>query len=177
MSYIEDSMTKVGYKVRVIEKEDIVVMGYTHVFPKEPEENDTEPNFIELLKKDGRFDKLFRIKGNNPMMGLGSWDPECEPGGMRYTLCVEKSSDGNSNLLLEDKDYFEKAIGSSLWLCFEVPQTDDRFWKDNPYAMLKKLGYSFHTGSFDVGLHFDVFPDDYDRVSNSAYEFWITVVK
>jgi hypothetical protein len=64
-------------------------------------------------------------------------------------------------------------------MCFEMIQSiyDERFWKDNPYRMMPKLGYQFHTGNYDVGLHFDAYPPYYDQVSNPAMEFWITVVK
>ncbi len=41
---------------------------------------------------------------------------------------------------------------------------------------MAKLGYAFHTGSFDVGLHFDAYPPGYDPERNPVMEFWITVI-
>ena len=67
-------------------------------------------------------------------------------------------------------------------MCFETTQKefDERFWRDNPYTMMKKLGYQFHRGregDYSVGLHFDAYPPDYDPEENPLMEFWITVVK
>jgi hypothetical protein len=48
------------------------------------------------------------------------------------------------------------------------------FWKDDPYKMLRTLGYRFH---FRVGVHFDASPPDHDEKDNPGMEFWISVAK
>ena len=48
-------------------------------------------------------------------------------------------------------------------MCFELIEKkgEERdFWKDNPYVMMRKLGYRFNGR---VGVHFDAYPPDYDR--------------
>lgn len=66
-------------------------------------------------------------------------------------------------------------------MCFEMTEKvyDERFWRDNPYKMMKELGYQFDTreGDYSVGLHFDAYPPDNYIKKNPVMEFWITVVK
>ncbi len=55
-----------------------------------------------------------------------------------------------------------------------MKQYEQRFWDDDPYKMIPKLGYQF---CWDVGVHFEAYPPveacppDFERV-----EFWISVM-
>lgn len=112
---------------------------------------------------------------------MGSWDPECENHGQRYTICIEANEHTVFTHLVEKHPLFTKEIGASDWMVFEISQKilDGQFWKGNPYKMMRKLGYQFHVrdGDFSVVLHFTAYPPDYDDKSNPAMEFWITVKK
>jgi len=103
-------------------------------------------------------------------------------GGQRYTICIEETEHTDFTNLSKEYALFTKEIGASDWMCFEMTEKvyGERFWRDNPYRMMTKLGYQFHTreGDYGVGLHFDAYPpDNYGPEGNPAMEFWITVVK
>ena len=78
-----------------------------------------------------------------------------------------------------EKQFFITEIGATDWMYFQTTQKifDERFWKDNPYKMMKQLGYLFNGADFSVGLHFDAYPPGFDDESNPAPQFWITVKK
>jgi hypothetical protein len=57
-------------------------------------------------------------------------------------------------------------------MCFEMP--NEQLWRDDPYRMLRKLGYRFH---LRVGVHFDAYPPGSHLERNPAVELWISVAK
>jgi predicted transcriptional regulator YdeE len=154
------------------------VTGYTLLVP--PRSDEMIPQFWRQITADGRLELLKNASSNPPwILGLGSWDPECEKHGQRYTICIEATEYTDFTPLAEKYSLFTKEIGASDWMCYQTTQKiyDERFWKDNPYKMMKKLGYLFNGADFSVGLHFDAYPPDFDNESNPAMEFWITVKK
>ncbi len=170
-----------GYDVRVVRREAFRVAGYTRTVPPGPDDTATIVRFCDEVIGDGRLERLKACSPVPPwVLGLGSWDPECPKHGQRYTICIEETTHADFRRLPEKDCPFTKRIGASDWLCFKMTRADypKRFWQDNPYRMLKTLGYRFHagTGDYSVGLHFEAYPPEYDDSPNARMEFWITVI-
>lgn len=143
-------------------------------------EDDLAARFWNELNADGRMEKLRTASHNRPWeLRLGSWDAECEKKGFRYTVCIEATEGTDFSSLELEIPLFTIEIGASDWMCFEMTQAkyDERFWKDNPYRMMKLLGYKFYARDASVGLHFDAYPPDFDMQTNPNMEFWMTVTK
>jgi len=177
VTYLERSEKITGYRVKINRKPAFQVIGYTIIIPPKTE-TQMIPRFVEELMADGRLDTL---KKTSPVpvwiLGLGSWDEECQPGGMRYTMCIEETEQTNLSCLLEQYPLHRQSFEACEWMCFEVPQErfdTDLFWKDDPYKMLRLLDYRFH---LRVGVHFDAIPPDHDEKNNPGMEFWISVQK
>ena len=178
MPYIENSETITGYRVKMMYKPAFRVTGFTLIVP--PQKVSLVPEFWSTLIADGRLEQLRESSSIRPwVLGLGSWDPECQKHGSRYTICLEETAYTDFSGLAQQYTLFTKQIGESDWMCFELDAQAayEKFWQDNPYKMMGPLGYDFHTGSFDVGLHFDAYPPTYQPEANPAFEFWITVKK
>jgi len=187
MNYIENSEGIAGYKVKIWEREAFRVTGYTILVPPGRPGMNKPRELWDAIIADGRLEKLRSASSVRPwVLGLGSWDPECEKKGFRYTICIEETEHTDFTQLAREYSLFTKEIGASDWMCFEMSQGkyDERFWKDNPYKMMGPLGYRFHDkeGDFSVGLHFDAYPPDFGHGGNanpehSLMEFWISVIK
>jgi len=178
MEYLEHSEEIVGYKVCIMQKPAFKVTGYTLLVP--PQLDEMIPQFWSQVTNDGRLELLKNASSTRPwVLGLGSWDPECGKKGQRYTICIEATEYTDFTSLAAKHPLFTKEIGASDWMCFQTAQQvyEGRFWKDDPYRMMKKLGYLFHASDLSLGLHFDAYPPDYDLVHHSAMEFWLTVRK
>ncbi len=185
-TYLAGSEEIVGYRVKIWTREAFRVVGFTRLIPAGRKGKGMVPAFAGEVIADGRLAKLTAASAVRPwVLGLGSWDPECEPNGQRYTICIEETEHTDFAHLAREYSLFTKGIGASDWMCFELVEDvdDGRFWRDNPYKMMGKLGYGFHDrpGDYSVGLHFDAFPPSY-RHGESAdaqqrIEFWITVKK
>lgn len=178
MQYIEHSESLTSYRVKSMRRTAFRVTGYTLIVP--PQSDEIIPKFWREVTSDGRLSQLANASAVRPwILGLGSWDPECEKHGQRYTICIEETEHTDFTLIAREHRLFTKEIGASDWMCFEMTQRryDEAFWNDNPYAMMKKLRYRFHAGDLSVGLHFDAYPPDFDAATNPAIEFWITVAK
>lgn len=178
MTYLHQSERITGYKVKTVDREAFRVTGYTLVVqPGKAEEQ--VPRFWSEVKADGRLEKLKEASLLRPwVLGLGSWDPECPQHGHRYTICLEETDSTDFAEVGSAHPLYTKEIGASLWMCFETTQERflTRFWKDDPYRMMRMLGYKFHTreGDYSLGLHFDAYPPHYGD-HDTAMEFWITV--
>jgi len=176
MAYLEESEKLVGYKVKTMHRGPFTVVGYTLIVPADHEE--MIPRFWEEVIADGRLAELRKASGTPPwVLGLGSWDPECEKKGQRYTICIEETEHTDFSQLARAYALYHTTISESEWMCFELPTETPgaKFWRDNPYAMMKTLGYRFYTGGENTGLHFDAYPPGYDAKTSPATEFWITV--
>jgi hypothetical protein len=174
--YIENSEELTGYKVKEWERNAFAVKGFTLVVPARM--NNEIPVFYEAVTADGRLDRLKKASSVPPwLLGLGSWDEECEKHGSRYTICIEETEYTDFSEIEEDYSLFSFNTDKSYWLCFEttIQRFQERFWKDDPYKMLKNLGYQFHMGTPGVGIHLDAAPPGFDIKENPIYEFWITV--
>jgi predicted transcriptional regulator YdeE len=178
MEDLQKSEEITRYRAKIMRREAFKVAGYTIIVPRRSDEMISQ--FWCDVAADGRLESLKEASSVAPrVLGLGPWDPECERHGQRYTICIEETEHTDFTQLAQAHDLFTKEIGASDWMCFEITQSilDEQFWKDNPYKMMKKLGYQFHEGDYSVGFHFDAYPPDYDPESNPAMEFWITVRK
>ena len=178
MIYLDGSEELTGYRVKVMQREAFRVTGYTLIVP--PGANKMIPMFWDDIISDGRLERLKQVSAVPTwVLGMGSWDEACEKHGSRYTICIEENEHTDISQLSSGEALFSKAIGASDWLCFEMTQQkyDERFWRDNPYKMMKVLGYRFRMDDPSVGLHFDAFPPDFDLETNPAMEFWIAVFK
>jgi hypothetical protein len=178
MAYLEGSEGTTGYRVWSWRREPFVVAGYTAVLPP----GGQEKGFWDGVVSDGRLERLAASSSVQAwVLGLGSWDPECEPHGWRYTICLEETEYTDFSSLTREEGFFRKEIGASEWLCFETAfgTFPVRFWKRDPYRMLEKLGYAFHTGpgDYSIGLHFEGYPPGFVPEPGSPMEFWITVAK
>jgi predicted transcriptional regulator YdeE len=171
---LEGSEELVGYRTKIWRKDAFQITGYTLIIPANADRQ-TIPQFVSELMADGSIEELTKASSVPPWgLGLGSWDPECEPGGMRYTVCIEETEHTDLRHLTTKHPLHTQRFEACDWMCFEMNDNDDQFWKSNPYTMLKKLGYRFH---LRVGVHFDAFPPDFDPEKNMEVEFWISVAK
>jgi hypothetical protein len=177
VEYIENSEAIVGYKVKIWHRPPFAIVGYTLIVP--PGAATAVPEFYTQVTDDGRMAALRAASSVETwMLGLGSWDAECEKRGFRYTICIEETEHTGFAALGERYPLFRMEFGESDWMCFEMmePTYFERFWQDNPYAMMKPLGYRFGTHGLNLGVHFDAYPPGYSE-TNLAMEFWITVEK
>jgi predicted transcriptional regulator YdeE len=168
--------------VKIVRRAVFTVVGYTTIVPPHDRTN-MIPRFWDEIAADGRLRALTEASSVRPwVLGLGSWDPACQKGGQRYTICIEETEHTDFSRLASEHSLFSKDIGATDWMCFEMargdPEAHKQLWKDNPYKMMGKLGYQFHTSpGYGLGLHFDAYPPDHDDDTNPAAEFWITVAK
>jgi hypothetical protein len=177
VTYVDRSEDITGYKVKVMRKPAFRVTGYTIVVPPN-EWTQVLPQFVTAVRADGRLENLKKAS-RVPVwiLGLGSWDQECQPDGMRYTVCIEETDHTDLRLLGEEYPLHSQRFEACEWMCFEVPKErfdPDHFWKDDPYKMLRALDYRFH---LRVGVHFDASPPDHVEESMWGTEFWISVAK
>lgn len=180
MPYLDNSQDIVGYRVKIVRRDAFRVKGYTLIVPPGTAGEGAIPAFWRDVRADGRLAKLVAASSVRPRVrGLGSWDPECERGGQRYTICLEETPYTDLTRLEREYALFSKEIGASDWMCFEMTwdTLEGRFWRDDPYKMMKRLGYRFHAGDLSVGLHFETYPPELALETNPAVEFWITVVE
>jgi predicted transcriptional regulator YdeE len=180
MEYLTNSEAITGYKVKILKRDAFKVTGFTLIVPPGRRGVDMIPQFWKDVASDGRLGKLTQASSIRPwVLGLGSWDPECEKHGQRYTICIEETEQTDFSHLAEEHALFTMEIGATDWMCFEMThaQFEARFWRDNPYKMMPKLGYQFNMSGYGVGIHFDAYPPDYDPNKNPTMEFWITIVK
>ncbi len=84
MEFLPQSEALTGYKVKVTHRGPFRVTGYTLIVPPglyDPA-GDPVPRFWHEVTADGRLAKLIAASAVRPwVLGLGSWDPECEPHG------------------------------------------------------------------------------------------------
>ena len=179
MTTLERSGEIAGYKTYVVHKPAFKITGYTLIVPAHADKK-LIPRFWDDVIADGRLAGLKKASTVPPwVLGLGSWDEACEKHGQRYTICIEATEHSDFRALSQRQPLFSMEIGESDWLCFKMTQAkyDERFWKDNPYKMMKPLGYQFNMDSPNVGLHFDAYPPGDEEPLHPEMEFWITVKK
>lgn len=178
MQYIENAEEITGYRTRIWTRAAFAVVGYTAIVGEVVSGKEVSvERFSRDVRADGRLDGLIRSSKVAPwVLGLGSWDGECEGrGSYRYTICMEETQHTDFTWL--EKHYpqhplFRKKIGASDWMCFE----NFDHGGPNAYELIKLLGWKFNSGRDDIGLHFDAYPPE-GVASGSTMEFWITVVR
>lgn len=177
ITFIERSQEITGYRVKIMPKPAFQVTGYA-IICQPDEEGPLIQDFVAALMTDGRMETLKKASAvPSWILGLGSWDEECPPRGMRYTMCIEENQHTDLSGLLRQYLLHTQSFEACEWMCFEVPQErfdTGQFWKDDPYKMLRDLGYRFH---LRVGVHFDAFSPNHHERTKPGMEFWISVLK
>ena len=91
MEYLEKSEEITGYRVKIRKREAFNVAGYTIIVPPGPGKEIRQ--FWKDVITDGRLDKLTKASSIQPwVLGLGSWDPECEKGGSGILSASKKQN-------------------------------------------------------------------------------------
>lgn len=112
MEYTERSEKLIGYRVKIRRRDAFRVTGYSIVVP--PGRSTAIPDFWNDVASDGRLDRLTKASSVRPwVLGLGSWDPECQRGGQRYTICIEETDYTDFSRLATECPLFTKGIGAS----------------------------------------------------------------
>ena len=185
MEYIQGSEKTVGYPVKIMARGSFLVRGFTLIVPPGKRGSTAVPLFWDELIADGRLKELRDVSSVPAWtLGLGSWDPECEKGGSRYTICLEETGHTDFSPLAAKYKLYSLKIGATEWMCFEMTHQKymERLWKDNPYKMMGPLGYRWNPGEAGrddgvLGIHFDAYPPGFEALTRPAMEFWITVAK
>jgi len=180
MELIRDSIEKVGYEVYIERRGPFRASGFTTIVP--PSDPMGAKRFWDEVIADGRLEKLRKCSSvPTNLLGAGTWDEEVPKNGYRYTICIEETEHTDFTALSKQYTLHEIRAGATDWMCFKMTfgKYKERFWTDNPYRMMKVLGYEFHTGSYEVGFHFDVYPPglSFPLHNSDEVEFWITVKK
>ena len=140
------------------------IIGFTKIVNSGGELYDEvrQDNKREILKS-------LNVK-NKKLYGVASHDAECTEGKYRYTMGVKKDEN-----YVEDKKYKEQLftinIKESDWIIFMMDFENEygKFWGNNPYQMIDEIGFKFNDS---VGLHIDVFGEDYN---GHKMEFWMPI--
>ncbi|MDF2927588.1 MAG: hypothetical protein K0R57_6502 [Paenibacillaceae bacterium] len=181
---IPDSEVLCKFKARLMIKNKFKIMGFTKIItPEMGEMEDAVQVFWKEVKADGRLESILKHKKSGAeILGFGSFDSECrKAGGWRYTICI-KECDITNLKSFKSQSLFSKRIDASKWICFEMTKENfiNRFWKENPHAIVHKLGYNFNG---PISGHFDVFDEDNTRIYDqnnqedkvSIIHFWMPV--
>jgi hypothetical protein len=140
------------------------IIGFTKIVNSGGELYDEvrQSNKWEILKN-------LNVK-NKTLFGVASHDKECTEGKYRYTMGIKKDEN-----YVEDKEYIEQLfsinISESEWIIFTMDFENEygKFWGNNPYQLIDEIGFSFNDS---VGLHIDVFGEDYN---GHKMEFWMPI--
>jgi DNA-binding transcriptional MerR regulator/predicted transcriptional regulator YdeE len=173
-----------GFKAKLMVKNKFKIMGFTRIItPAMGEMEEAVQAFWKDKRTDGGLECILKHKKPGArIFGFGSFDSECrKAGGWRYTICIQDSD------IIDLKSFksvcsFNKSIDASKWICFEMTKEKfiNSFWKENPHAIIKKLGYNFNG---PISGHFDVFNEDNTRIydqnnqedKNSIVHFWMPI--
>lgn len=159
----EDSQAQVGYRTRYQELPAFDLIGFTKIVKSGGE-------LYGEVRSDGRWEVLRSIAGDDKTIyGVASLDKDCPKGSYRYTLGVKAPADARL-----PKDLFSMHIKPSGWIVFELESfvaQYGKFWGDDPYKMIKKLGWDFNSR---LGLHIDAYAPSYSSDSDPM-EFMMPV--
>ena len=178
--YMPNCRALTGYKVKLRQREPFVVRGYTILVPPGLTGKVTVADFWQDVRADGRLERLVRASTVQPwVLGVSSWDPMCDAQSRRYTVGIEENENTDFSPIESGFPLFSQTIVASDWNCFELTrqQLDETFWMDNPYAMVRKLGYESNPGEPRRIIQVDALPPLYDPQKNATMEFWITATK
>ncbi|MGE5530117.1 MAG: hypothetical protein ACM3X6_13400 [Patescibacteria group bacterium] len=112
------------------------------------------------VREDGRWDTLRRLGAEDPTIyGVATEVKDCPKGHYRYTIAVKVPGESGMVEVLKEQ-LFPIHVEESEWVIFDLNYGTQygAFWRDNPYAMIKKLGREFNTR---LNLHIDAFPMAY----------------
>jgi hypothetical protein len=92
METLENSFELTGYRVKTWQRDGFRVVGYTFIVPGGKRGEEMIHTFWDEVIADGRLGRLKQVSPvPAPVLGLGSWDPECPKHGQRYTICIEET--------------------------------------------------------------------------------------
>jgi len=167
ISPAEDNRALTGYITKYQRLPAFDLTGFTKIVPSGGE-------LYDEVRNDGRWKLLRDIAGDDKTIyGVASFDKECTKDRYRYTLAVKASEDHVRNSNLGDS-LFSIHIKGSEWIIFTIESFAaqwGKFWQDNPYNLINKLGWDFNSM---VGLHIDVFPQSYSS-NDDCMEFMMPV--
>lgn len=159
----------VGYPTRCEELPAFDLVGFTKIVESGGE------LYCEA-RSDGRWEALRNVDGGGQTIcGVASHDKACPKGRYRYTLAVRVPAErfGSARELGE---LYSLHVGESEWVVFSLECFGSQYgklWQDNPYDMVRRLGYDF---SRAVGLHIDLYAPSYSD-DEGAMDFWMPVVR
>jgi len=155
MSHAEDNKALTGYSTKYQRLPAFDLTGFTKIVPSGGE-------LYDEVRSDGRWEVLRNIAGDDKTIyGVASHDKDAPKGRYRYTLAVKEPSEERVRNAGLGDSLFSIHIRESEWIVFELESFAMQFgklWQDNPYNLVKKLGWEFNP---KVGLHIDVFPPSY----------------
>jgi len=166
MSHTEDNKALAGYSSKYQRLPAFDLTGFTKIVESGGE-------LYDEVRSDGRWEVLRNIASDDKTIyGVASLDKDCPKGRYRYTLAVKASEDHVRNACLHDS-MFSIHIRESEWILFTIQYSTQygKFWQDNPYDLVKKLGWEFNPV---VGLHIDKFPPSYSS-DDDCLEFMMPV--
>jgi len=167
ISHAEGDKALTGYSTKYQKLPAFDLTGFTKIVPSGGE-------LYDEVRGDGRWEVLRSIAGDDKTIyGVASLDKECTKGRYRYILAVKTTEDRVRNAGLGDS-LFSIHIRESEWIVFTIENfvaQYGKFWGDNPYNLVKKLGWEFNPV---VGLHIDVYPPSYSS-NDDRMEFMMPV--
>ena len=128
------------------------------------------------VRADGRWQVLRDVAGDDgTIYGVATHDKDAPEGSYRYTLAVKASEDRFRDAGHHDGLY-SIHIEESEWIVFTIDSFSAQYgklWQDNPYELIRKLGWSFNRA---LSLHIDAFPASYSS-DDDAMEFMMPVTR
>ena len=141
------------------------IIGFTKIV------NSGGEMYDEIMQKNEKWELLKNMNSKNKnVYGIASMDKECPEGKYRYTMGIEKDENYIGNKIYANQ-LFPMNINESNWVIFSLDYQNDfgRLWENDPYKLIGEMGYCFNNA---VGLHIDVFPENYD---GHGMEFWMPI--
>jgi len=168
ISHTEDNKALTGYSTKYLRLPAFDLTGFTKIVPSGGE-------LYDEVRGDGRWEILRNIAGHDKAIyGVASMDKECTNGRYRYTMAAKASEENIRNANLCDS-LFTMHIKESEWIIFTIESFAaqyGKFWGDNPYNLIQKLGWDFNSM---LSLHIDVFPLSYSKENDGCMEFMMPV--
>ena len=160
-------MTKneiIGFPYKKLNFPSFEIIGFTKIVKSGGEAYDEIRNSEkwELLKE-------MNVKEKS-IFGIASMDKECPKDFYRYTMGIKKDDGYICNEQFK-KELYSFIVKESEWIIFSLNFSNEygKLWRNDPYKIIKDLGYNFNN---NVGIHIDVFDENYD---GNEMEFWMPI--
>jgi hypothetical protein len=160
-----DNLEIKGFEYSIKKLSSFEIIGFTKIV------NSGGEMYDEVIQKKEKWEILKNMNPKNKnVYGIASMDKECSEGKYRYTMGIEKDENYIENKIYTDQ-LFKMSIKESTWIIFSLDFENDfgKLWENDPYKLIGEIGYSFNNA---VGLHIDVFTENYD---GHKMEFWMPI--